>query len=292
MIEQIKPQKGKAFDKLPKKTLSTFETTKYIQSIKYDGNQIFILKEGRTIRFFTSDWKQFHLEAVAAEVKTVHGNFMLVGEFMHGCLGKLGDRRKSAILTTYRTNYNKGIENIGLGQLDTNIMVFDALEIKQDTLIINVPYKERLRYVMQVVGGMKYLNPVIGQEVNGATAILNSVSIIARGWEGTMLVEADSHYHLGKRVNHSIKLKSRLTADLRCIDTELGDGKYANLIGSLTLQDSTGRVVSVGSGLSDADRNYHEDYYIGKVVEIEYEQILDTYIQPTFIRVREEKEID
>ena len=292
MIGQVKPQKGKAFDKLPKKTLDTFETTKYIQSIKYDGNQIFIIKEGRQVRFFTSDWKPFYLEVVAAEVKTVPGDFMLVGEFMHGCQGKLGDRRKSAILTTYRTNFSKKIDNTGLGQLDTNVMVFDALEIKQGVLITNIEYRDRLNYVMEIVGGMKYLNPVVGQTVTGATAILNSVAIIARGWEGTMLVEANSHYHLGKRVNHSIKLKLRPTADLKCIGTELGEGKYVNLIGSLTLQDSEGRIVHVGSGLSDADRNYHEDYYIGKVVEIEYEQILDTYIQPTFVCVRENKEID
>ena len=54
------------------------------------------------------------------------------------------------------------------------------------------------------------------------------------------------------------------------------------MVGSLVLQESTGRLVSVGSGMSDEDRNKPSSYFVGKVVEIEYEQIADTYIQPTF----------
>ena len=61
------------------------------------------------------------------------------------------------------------------------------------------------------------------------------------------------------------------------------------MIGALVLEDSQGRRVSVGSGLTDGDRNEHYNAFEGKVVEIEYEQIIDTYIQPTFIRVRYDK---
>ena len=64
MLAKVKPQKGKDFSNLPKKTLETFDTTEYLQSIKYDGNQIFIVKMGRVVSFYTSDWKQFHLELV------------------------------------------------------------------------------------------------------------------------------------------------------------------------------------------------------------------------------------
>ena len=36
---------------------------------------------------------------------------------------------------------------------------------------------------------------------------------------------------------------------------------------------------------------YETSLYLGKVTEIEYEQILDIYIQLVFIRVREDKNI-
>ena len=104
-----------------------------------------------------------------------------------------------------------------------------------------------------------------------------------------MLIEPHVKYHVGKRVNHSIKLKYRPTADLLCIDVEQGEGKYTGMIGSLVLQDMTGRVVKVGSGLSDFDRTMLSGHFINSIIEIEYEQIMDTYIQPTFIRVRDDK---
>ena len=297
LLQQIKPQKGKDFSNLPGKTLDVFDNRKYLQSIKYDGNQIFIVKIGNEVEFYTSDWKQFYLGVVAKELLEIEEDFLLVGEFMHDCAGRLGDRTKSAILTTYRTNFNKNLVN-GTSELKTSIKVFDALkintinalgEVALISIVSNIKYRDRLKYAQTIVKGCKYLSTIIVTEVTGAQAKETNIYLLRTGWEGSMLVEPDSLYEMGKRVNHSIKLKGRKTADLLCIDTELGEGKYMGLIGSLVLEDSEGRRVSVGSGLSDSDRLYHEDYYIGKVIEISYEQIMDTYIQPTFIRIRDDK---
>jgi len=121
--------------------------------------------------------------------------------------------------------------------------------------------------------------------------VLKVVRIACKyGWEGMMCVEPSSVYTPGKRGNHIVKLKYRKTADLLCIGTEPGEGKYQGMIGALVLKDRNGRVVRVGSGLDDLDRSYKNDY-IGKIIEIEYEQILDTYIQPTFVCVRYDKQL-
>jgi len=110
------------------------------------------------------------------------------------------------------------------------------------------------------------------------------------GWEGAMCVCPRSYYYIGKRVNNSVKLKFRKTADLLCVGFEEGEGKYEGMIGALILKDSKGRMVNVGSGLEDYQRNSKcKADYLGSVIEIEYEQIIDTYIQPTFIRVRTDK---
>ena len=45
------------------------------------------------------------------------------------------------------------------------------------------------------------------------------------------------------------------------------------MIGSLVLKDSKGRIVKVGSGLDDNDRSKKQPDFIGKVIEVEYEQI-------------------
>lgn len=103
------------------------------------------------------------------------------------------------------------------------------------------------------------------------------------GYEGLMLVQP-SYIFKNTKSRHIdfCKYKKRPTADLLCIGTADGGGKYTGMIGSLLLQDSKGRQVMVGSGMSDEDRQQPTDYFYGKVVEIEYEQIADTYIQPTF----------
>ena len=289
MIAKFKPQKGKALDKLPKKTLAILDNTEYIVSTKFDGNQIFIVKEGSSIRFFTSDWKEFELELVADEFKDCSHNFVLIGEFMHGCAGKLGDRVNSAILTTYRTNFAKGKANIGLGQIGTNIQVFDCLTIYNGELMTQVPYKLRLQHANNIIRGRKYLTKILYETMLGKDIPAYTQKLVSKGWEGTMAVETNSYYHVGKRVNHSIKFKYRPTADLLCQGIVPGEGKYDGMIGALILMDSKSRIVCVGSGLSDELRGYHEDYFIGEVIEIEYEQIIDTYIQPTFVAIRRDK---
>lgn len=86
------------------------------------------------------------------------------------------------------------------------------------------------------------------------------------------------------RIPAFFKYKKRPTADLLCIGTEEAgkSTKYAGLIGSLILQDSQGRIVSVGSGMSDEDRARDPRYFIDQVVEVFYEHINETYVQPTF----------
>ena len=45
----------------------------------------------------------------------------------------------------------------------------------------------------------------------------------------------------------------------------------------------------LGSGLGDTDRNKPESHFVGKTIEIEYEQILETYILPVYKFIREDK---
>ena len=117
--------------------------------------------------------------------------------------------------------------------------------------------------------------------------------VVSLGYEGLMLYQPDFIWKDTKSRTISLcKYKKRRTADLRCIGTNDGEGKYVGLIGSLSLQDNDGRIVSVGSGLSDWDRNRLPSEFVGKVIEIEFEQIIDTYIQPTFITIRDKEEID
>lgn len=281
MYEQ---QKGKALDKLPAKI--NFDTTEYLVSTKYDGSRIFIVKIGNRLSFFTSDWKQFSFPQIS-ELLENYQDFSIECELNYNSMGKLGDRVHSAILTTWRTNFNKGL----CSSVDTSkvqIKVFDYLEITSTGYTTKVPYYHRLE-IARTLKLPKFSQVITTAKMLGIDAKLCAKNMVKRGWEGLMCVEPDSYYDIGKRGNHIVKLKYRKTADLLCIGVEEGEGKYQGMIGALVLKDSEGRVVSVGSGLDDVDRRTFSQCYIGNIIEIEYEQIIDTYIQPTFIGVRRDK---
>lgn len=284
-------QKGKMLDKLPAKI--DFNNTKYLVSTKYDGNRIFIYKYGNSISCFTSDWKQFDFPGIGFLDKLLENtsNFVLEAEFNNNSIGKLGNRVHSAILTTFRTNFNKGI-NSSTELKNCQIKVFDCIFIASDKQVLqfSIPYKERLANAktLKLPDCMSVITTTL---VTGIEAKVLAKVLVNDGWEGLMCVEPDSLYTPGKRGNHIVKLKYRKTADLLCIGVEPGEGKYKGMIGALTLKDSEGRVVSVGSGLSDNDRLVNPQSYVGRIIEIEYEQILDTYIQPTFVCVRYDKQL-
>jgi ATP-dependent DNA ligase len=287
------PQKGKAYDKLPIKVEASFDTDVWFVSTKFDGNQIFITKISGRVRMFTSDWKEFYIREVANEVHKITGDFVIIGEFLHDSIGKLGDRTKCGVLTTYRTNFSKRLSNDAGSESKSLIKVFDMMFYDyKGQPSVNVPYLTRLEIASIHISYLNYLQVVVGGLMTGKQAKLHAKALVKLGWEGCMCVNPKSLYQPGKRVNYSIKLKYRKTADLRCINIEEGEGKYVGLIGALILVDSMGRTCNVGSGLTDADRSKDTSYFINRVIEIEYEQIIDTYIQPTFVCVREEKEID
>lgn len=293
----IEAQKGKALDKLPKKDLDSFDTDIFSVSTKYDGNQIFIVKRNNKVTWFTSDFKQFDIPGLGAELLHNKSDFIFVAEFMYNCEGKLGDRKKSAILTTLRTCWNKGIPNhMSFKEELCNIKLFDCIPYKASEFCSFLQYELKQENRLEVASLLFFpsqISKAKAKLMTGAEAKLYSKKLVNNGWEGVMCIDPKSKYQPGKRVNYSVKLKYRKTADLLCIDVVAGEigSKYENCIGALVLQDSSGRIVSVGSGLDDKDRRTElSDYYIGKIIEIEYEQIMDTYIQPVFVQVRIDKQ--
>lgn len=281
----IKQCKGKDLDNVSKSKLLE---RGWLSSIKYDGNYVQIHKQGNSVRFFTSGGKEFYHELVADSLVKNNPNldFIIETEFIGSSQGKLGDRVKAAKLTTYRTNFEKGLANVGL---DTNRDTF----IVFDVIILNWTFEGRLAWLLNVFKDSEQVRLASFEYVDKLElAKCKAKELVDLGYEGLFLKHINHVYQPGKRVNEAIKLKYRKTADLLCIDIEPGEGKYIDMIGSLVLQDKEGRTVSVGSGLDDSMRGLPKDCFIDKIVEIEYEQIIDTYIQPTFVRVREDKTME
>jgi len=281
MVEQ---NKGKDLKNIAK---SKLVNGPYYMSKKYDGFYVQVKYTApNKVEMWTSGGKPFYLAGLADFIMNrALFSFHIECEYNYNCDGFLGDRGKSAIMTTYRTNYAKDIYTPGDPEKDI-FRVLDAVDSPHS-------FETRLQLVNKVFG---WANGWFKVPVQHYVATLEEAEEITQKWvkqgyEGSMLKAPSHKYQPGKRTNDIIKLKPRLTADLICLDIKDGTGKYENSIGALLLQDSAGRRVWVGSGLSDADRGHGYSFWVGKVIEIEYERIDDTYIQPIIKCVREDKTI-
>ena len=276
--------------------LRTFEDTdkfnkkvKYPRQVmlKYDGRCTTIVKHpDQTVQYFTTGGKMFELldDQVFGLEDTPVGVYF--AEMMgKGIEGRLGERIHSGIQTTMFTNTGKGLFN----RHRPTWRIFDYVTIADyDVGICELPYISRWSYLKD-----KIPTSYLAYDMECLTKAhwdMFHTKAVADGWEGTVCIDHQQHWKASKSRPHTqIKRKDRKDADLLCIGVKEGTGKYEGMIGSLILRDKTNREVDVGSGMTDSDRAKDPEHYIGQVVEIVYEQLLNTYIQPIYIRVRDDK---
>ncbi len=288
----IPQTKGKDYKKLPTSYTRNMNTKLFYTSTKYDGHYGQIHIHNDSVKFFTSGGKEFYVEPLGAELKKLNITIPTVFEYeyIHDTEGKLGDRGKAAKITTYRTEFSKGIVSV----LDpkARFMIHDIIRYE-------VPFKYRvenhLALLSDITQHMPNLEVVEYYLLNMKDSQEFADIMVKLGYEGAMCKEANQVFTpitRTKRVNDIIKLKPRLTVDLVCIGINSGEGKYEGMIGSLILRDEDGIEVSVGSGLTDEQRRLPDDSFVGMIIEIEYERIDSTYIQPIFKWIREDKSND
>lgn len=117
-------------------------------------------------------------------------------------------------------------------------------------------FRERAAAMQALLGD--HPNPHLGMITQrrasspaGLEAMLEAV--VRAGGEGLMLHHADAYYRDG-RSDALLKLKPFDDAEGTVVDYTHGRGKYRGLVGALVLKLDDGRLLRVGSGLSDADR--------------------------------------
>ena len=247
-----------------------------IASTKYDGNYVVVRRQdGRTTYLTSGGLDYIHADDCTTFDNVVDGIYL--AERIGG-LGKLGDRTKC------------NLRGPKVAQTSTghSYMVFDFITLEDYAKgKTSIPYIDRLVTLQH--SGVNLINIVATRTINNKEELDDTLKVVINnGYEGLMLASLDWKWNDSKsRKVNFCKYKKRRTADLLVIDTNEGEGKYEGMVGSLVLTDSRGTICSVGSGLGDGDRLRSD--WVGKVVEIKYEQIIDTYIQPTFIRVRDDK---
>ncbi len=121
---------------------------------------------------------------------------------------------------------------------------------------------------------------------------------IDEGYEGLVVKHYEDRYTY-KRTKHWARFKATYTADLLCVGTTKGQGKYEGMIGALMLEGVVkGKEITVktGSGLTDEDRSKRPSEFISKTVEMKYNSItkdkttgVHSLFLPRFVTVRFDK---
>lgn len=130
------------------------------------------------------------------------------------------------------------------------------------------------KYVLS--GKIKYAETYVAHTEKEVYEIANNM-IESRGEEGVIVKNPFGKYER-KRTKNCLKVKEVNEADLKVIGLTPGEGKYEGKLGSLVCQDKSGKVtVSVGSGLTDAQRDEFDASIIGKIVSVKYNMVIDNY---------------
>ena len=151
-------------------------------------------------------------------------------------------------------------------------------------------FSERVAQIRKIVAQVNqpWLQAVVQHAaVDRAKLDKMLMETLKQGGEGLMLHRADALYETG-RSDTLLKLKPWLDAEATVIAHLPGQGKYAGLLGALQLRLPDGRLLRLGTGLSDAQRR--EPPPIGAVVTYRYRELTRNGLPrfASFVRIRQD----
>jgi len=240
----------------------------FVVTEKIDGNRCVVIKDNGVVKSFTRQGKQYEgLEEIESDIANLPiDNVVFDGELIADIQGSTIEIYAE---TTSKAR-SKGSNKTGL-----IFHIFDMLDLKEfqngKSLSKCVARKARLTNIFETYNlpHCKEVKPLyVGKDLSEVEKWMVYAS--GQEWEGLM-VNMDSFY-ICKRSDSILKVKVMLTCDVKVIGFEEGTGKYEGKLGAMIV-DYKGYSCGVGSGFTDADREYiwdHQEDYFGKIVEIQY----------------------
>jgi DNA ligase len=159
-------------------------------------------------------------------------------------------------------------------------MVFDAPQAKG-------LFEQRMEFLRATVSAENQFVTVVAQErcQGAAHLIAERDRVVREGGEGVMLRQPRSAYEAGRSPT-LLKVKPYDDAEATVIAHEPGQGKFAGKLGALHVRTDDGREFSIGTGLSDADRESPPP--VGTVITYRFQGLTAKGLPrfPSYLRVR------
>jgi DNA ligase-1 len=148
-------------------------------------------------------------------------------------------------------------------------------------------FEERIQFLRATVSeGNRFVRVVAQERCQGVTQLLAERDrVVRQGGEGVMLRQPESAYEAG-RSSTLLKVKPYDDAEATVIAHEPGKGKDAGKLGALRVRADDGREFSIGSGLTDADRDSPPP--VGTIVTYRFQGLTAKGMPrfPSYLRVR------
>jgi DNA ligase len=159
-------------------------------------------------------------------------------------------------------------------------MVFDAPQAKGT-------FEQRMQFLRTTVSeGNRFVKVVAQVRCQSVAQLLAERDRVVReGAEGLMLRRPESAYEAGRSPT-LLKVKPNDDAEATVIAYEPGKGKFAGKLGALRVRTDDGREFSIGSGLTDADRE--SPPAVGTVITYRFRGLTAKGLPrfPSYFRVR------
>lgn len=280
------------------KTIQNISFPAYSQ-LKLDGARAQIVIDNGTVTVFSSSGREIETHGQFDWFATLTDNVVFDGELLvTEATGKYMERKKGNGIVNRAV---KGTIPVAQAK-QLHFVAFDLISLPDWKLgIWCKSYDYRFgALVRHSQNFMHNASVVTTKEVNSEReAMIHFKKLYKDGNEGTILKNKNSIWE-NKRSKYQLKMKGILTCDLRVVRVEEGTGKNKGKIGALVCQSSDGELeVNVGTGLTDQDRAEKFDFFIDKIVEVQYnERIVNktegakwSLFLPRFVQVRIDKTV-
>lgn len=229
-----------------------------------DGNVTYRSRNGSTLELFGFFDKQF----------SGYCNRVFDGELLVRDQNGIADRKTGNGLYTKAVRGTLSHEEVSQMCME----VWDVIPMDQfEKGIGYFTYETRLSELLNMKFYPRFVVVVESMKVNTLKECIDFYDRMReQGEEGAIIKVASSVWE-DRRSKNMVKMKAEESADLLCTGVEEGQGKYAGMIGNLVCTTSCGKLVTgVGTGLVDADRKKDPSEFIGKIIEVAYNEVISS----------------
>lgn len=242
----------------------------YVQR-KYDGIRCLAFMDGDKVKLMSRSGKEFpHLDHIKEDISKMNiGNTYLDGELY---TNQLEFKQISGIIRKVKLKTDTDKENL----LKIEYHTYDCFNLDN----LDKPFSERTTEIQDLISNsiVSHIKQVGTFKCENEDDIMKYYSqFLAEDFEGIMVRNEDGKYKLKHRSNDLLKLKPFNDKEYKILDYTAGTGREEGCVIWVCDNQNNGTFKCRPKGTFEERSEYYKnaDEYIGKMLTVRYQEILD-----------------